>query len=69
MSPRRKNKATISPQQVQHLLRKTDRLCKQSARVREEARGGLISHFQHETEILPVPEDQERRARMARKHR
>ncbi|MBA3949465.1 MAG: hypothetical protein H0X44_05900 [Acidobacteria bacterium] len=51
------------------LLQKTERLCNESAKVREQARDGLFSHFQQETDLLPIAADQERRARMARKPR
>lgn len=69
MPPRRTKKPQISPEHVRALLRKTERLCDLSAEVRQQARGGLISHFQHESDMLPISEDQERRARMARKPR
>jgi hypothetical protein len=69
MPPRRAKPQQIPHSDVRALLKKTEKLCNQSAKVRAQARDGLISHFQHESEMLPIAADQERRARMARKQR
>lgn len=69
MPPRRPKGPENPPQQVEDLLKQTDALCRESAGIREQAREGLVVHLQEEAGMLPVEEDQRRRARMARKSR
>lgn len=70
MPRRRSNKPpTVSGHDVRTLFAKTDRILTEWTETQEVAREGLADHFQQAAEILPIPEDQARRERMARKQR
>lgn len=69
MAPRRRKAPVVESDHVRALIAKTDQLLDEQAKVRELARGSLIDHFQQSADNLPIPEDQARRERMAKRGR
>lgn len=69
MAPRRRKTSGSEAEHVRAVVRNAQRLESERARVQRLARESLIHHFQQAADIFPVAEDQERRARMAKKLR